>query len=349
MFIRLHFLFFVFLLPLGCEKQPAKVNKQSPQKVRIAKVIEINLGGKLEFPGVIRAKNQSRLSFATGGRLISQDLGLGDHVKKGDLIARLDANGFSIGVQAAGAAYRARKEQRDQLARDLQRSKKLLKQGALTRVNFEKIESALNQAESGLQASKQALRESKRKRGETRLLAPFDGVVTSLYAEAGEVISPGHPVLRLVGEDIKEVRIEVSQSMASQISIEDKVSMYTNEGVQVDAKVNAVLASVTNERGLHPIVLDLPKNSKIAEGSDVTIRIHTSPQKQTLAPLGAVVDPSGQSPFVWKVSEGKVRKVPVKLGELFEGKVSLRGIEVGADIVVAGQGRLLENDEVSQE
>lgn len=295
-------------------------------------------------PGIVSALNDARLSFVSGGRLISRRVRVGDKVNAGDTLAKLDSTGFAIGIRAANASYQAQKEQRDQLKRDANRARQLRKEGALTSANLEKIESGLHQAESGLKAAKHALRESKRQRGESVLRAPFSGVITATYAKPGEIMGPGQAIVHLVGQDGYEIILNLPKESAKSISIESKVKI-ENQSSQAEGKIRKIVLNASGDRGLHAVVIDVEKEG-FSNNENVNVHIELLSEDKILVPLESIIDPAGQEPFIWVVHDKRTTKRPVKLGRLYKNRVAVEGLKANEKIVVSGQHRLLEGDQV---
>lgn len=179
----------------GCSKPEAPA--QPLRTVRVMKIDGAAVSGSLTFPGEVRARYESRLGFRLGGKLVERRVDVGAVVKRGQALARLDAQDTALNAAQAEAA-RALAEAEAKRYREL-REKNFVSQAVL-----DAKETALKTAaaQAGL-ARNQA--------GYTTLVADRDGVVTAVEAEAGQVVAAGQTVLRVAEGSEKEVVIAVPE------------------------------------------------------------------------------------------------------------------------------------------
>lgn len=200
------------LLIAGCDKPPV-----AEQPVRMVRVVQVNgaaVSGGLTFPGEVRARHESRLGFRIGGKIVERRVDVGAAVKRGQVLARLDAQDVSL--QAAQAeAGRALAEAEAKRYRDL-RAKNFVSQAVL-----DAKETALKTAEaqSGVARNQAAY---------ATLVADRDGVVTALEAEAGQVVSAGQTVVRVAGDSEKEIVIAVPESDVEKVRTADGFAVSLN-------------------------------------------------------------------------------------------------------------------------
>ena len=189
------------LLAAGCS-QP----EPPAQPLRTVRVMQIDgaaVSGSLTFPGEVRARHESRLGFRLGGKIVERRVDVGAAVKRGQVLARLDAQ--DVALQAAQAeANRALAEAEAKRYRDL-RAKKFVSQAVL-----DAKETALKTAEAqaGVARNQSAY---------ATLVADRDGVVTAVEAEAGQVVSAGQTVVRVAGDSEKEIVIAVPESEVEKV------------------------------------------------------------------------------------------------------------------------------------
>ncbi|MCC6657559.1 MAG: efflux RND transporter periplasmic adaptor subunit [Rhodocyclaceae bacterium] len=180
----------------GCSKPEAPA--QPLRTVRVMQVDGAAVSGSLTFPGEVRARYESRLAFRLGGKIVERRVDVGAAVKRGQVLARLDAQDASLNAAQAEAA-RALAEAEAKRYRDL-RAKNFVSQAVL-----DAKETALKTAaaQAGLARNQSAY---------TTLVADRDGVVTAVEAEAGQVVAAGQTVLRVAEGNEKEVVIAVPES-----------------------------------------------------------------------------------------------------------------------------------------
>lgn len=200
------------LLAAGCTKKEAP--EQPLRTVRVMKVDGAAVSGSLTFPGEVRARYESRLGFRLGGKIIERRVDVGAVVKRGQALARLDAQDASLNAAQAEAA-RALAEAEAKRYRDL-RAKNFVSQAVL-----DAKETALKTAaaQAGMARNQAAY---------TTLVADRDGVVTAVEAEAGQVVSAGQTVLRVAEGSEKEIVIAVPEGDVEKVRTAEGFAVVLN-------------------------------------------------------------------------------------------------------------------------
>ena len=306
--------------------------------------------------GVLASADEASVSFLEGGRLAERAVDVGQSVEAGDVLARLDDPGTRNGVRAAQASLTELRERTAQLERDRARSAALRREGVATPEELERATSGLDRTRALVAAATAQLDEARRRHGETTLRAPFDGVVTDVFAEAGELLGPGQPVARLVGAGGLEVVVRVDGTLARELSPDQEVTVRTVGGDGSDplgshamqGRVISVAGAAAALGGAHPVRIGLPDpDPNAAPGHGVVVSFAGRPRSTITVPLGAVMDPSGTHPFVWRVEGGVAMRAPVRVGPFVEGRVVvLDGLASGDTLVAAGHTQLLPGDAI---
>lgn len=305
------------------------------------------------FSGVIRAGEQSRLSFQVGGRIQRVLVNVGDRVKKGQVIAELDPADLEIQLQEALATV-ADAQARARSAKSTYGRVKTLYEGRnASQEDLENARAQQKSAQASLAASGQRVRGLRRQVSYTKLKAPGGGTISELSAEANEVASAGRVVAVLQLGKALEAAVDVPEAYINRIQTGDAVV------VRVDATPGTECPAEVYEVGspgaggtLFPVTARLlpGHSSEIRAGMAASVRVKLEPQagpSRRLIPLSAVSqDRDGR--FVYRVSMaegelGTVHRVPVEVGEIEGNKIEiLSGIEDGQRVVTMGVRRIRE-------
>lgn len=205
------------------------------------------------------------------GRLVDLYVQEGVRVHKGDVLAQVDAREVSAMNAAAKAKISAAKAARlqaeanlDQARRDLARYEELYRAGAISRSMYENLQSKCDilaavceQAEANVEASTEAFNQSAVNVGETVITAPFDGIVTTKYVDAGAMVSTGMPIVGLQDPSKNWVNFKVKETDLDKYKLNSEVTLYgRNKDLQVKGtivdisqKPNFATYRATSERG----------------------------------------------------------------------------------------------------
>ncbi|MCU0671494.1 MAG: efflux RND transporter periplasmic adaptor subunit [Myxococcota bacterium] len=287
-------------------------------RVELAEVRRVSSADTIELHGTTRSSERATLAFAVGGRLRERVVDVGDRVRAGQVLAQLDASGYANGVAAAEATVRELEARREQLVRDEARVTTLREGGVVGDAQLEEVRTGVVRIDESLGAATVAAREARRQRGESVLRAPFDGVVRAVFADEGTVVGPGTPLLLLAGDGATEIALDLPERAArwARVGSAVEVRLPTSDERHVGTLVAAADAAGPN--GLFPARVTLPDAVELASGRGVIVRLTSSdPVDELRVPVRAIVDPSGDRPFVWQVdADGVVTRVDVRLGAL---------------------------------
>ena len=186
------------------------------------------------------------------GRLVDLYVQEGVRVHKGDMLAQIDAREVSAMNAAAKAKISAAKAARlqaeanlDQARRDLARYEELYRAGAISRSMYENLQSKCDilaavceQAEANVEASTEAFNQSAVNVGETVITAPFDGIVTTKYVDAGAMVSTGMPIVGLQDPSKNWVNFKVKETDLDKYKLNSEVTLYgRNKDLQVKGTI----------------------------------------------------------------------------------------------------------------
>jgi multidrug efflux system membrane fusion protein len=197
----------------GCEKP--KVPEAPVRSVRT--LVIADTGGMIdrEFSGEIRARVESRLSFRVPGKITQRQAELGQPVRRGQVLAQVDAADLRLGQDAARAGLMAAQAQAAQASADVKRFQDLRAQGFISAAELDRHQTALKSAEAALaQARAQSLVQGNQT-GYAQLIADAAGVITSVDAEPGQVVSAGMPVVTLAHDGPRDVVFAVPEDMGA--------------------------------------------------------------------------------------------------------------------------------------
>ncbi|WP_119287776.1 efflux RND transporter periplasmic adaptor subunit [Azohydromonas sediminis] len=331
----------------------------SPEPVRAVRTVTVGLSGAQptqQFAAEVRARTESRLAFEVGGRLVERRVNLGEPVRAGQVLARLDADNLRLGSDAAQAALQAAQVQFAQAEADVQRFGALREQGFISDAQFSRYDTALKAAQAQLaQARAQAGVQANLARY-AELRADAAGVVTAVEAEPGAVLAAGSPVLRVAHDGPRDVVFSVPEDQLDRLRAIAAtpgaltVRLWGSDASPFPARVREVAAAadpLTRTFLVKADVGDAPV--RLGQTATVTAAL---PRREGVVrlPLTALFERQGQT-TVWVVDAATSTVQPRPVGVAgTEGNVALvaSGLADGDVVVTAGVHVLTAGQKVTQ-
>lgn len=352
----------------------------APIKVTVTSVQEGKLNPAIFGIGTVEARRSWMVGPTVAGRVLSVRVDVGDVVKAGQLLAEMDpvdldqrlaaldaALARASSTQAAAQAQVADATARRELAAlNAKRNQDLAAQnfispGALESRLQEKAsaDAALQAAQANLSGTAQDITRQKaeraalqQQRGNVRLLAPADGVVTSRDAEAGSTVVAGQPVLRLIDPASLWVRMRVDQGRSNGLApgLKARIVLRSQPRTPLQGQVARVelLADAVTEERIAQIAFTAAHAvaASVGELAEVELQLPET-ASSLLLPNSSIQRLQGQT-GVWRLLEGKPAFTPVRLGtSSLDGRVQvLEGLKAGDAVVVYSQKALTEGARV---
>lgn len=316
--------------------------------------------------GTLEARYTYKIGPTFTGRLKQLDVHVGERVKAGQVLGQMDPVDLDERARALDAALQgARAQLREAEARhafartQAQRYEKLLALQSVSEEVGAGKRHELQVAEAGLGAARQQLARARAdrqaldaQRGNLRLLAPVDGLVAARRVDPGTTVVAGQPVVELV--DLKSLWINTRFDQVSahglQAELPARIVLRSQAGKEQPGRVLLVepLADAVTEETLAKVVFDdLPVPAPpLGELAEVTVALPELPARPVIS--NASVQRLGGVLSVWKVQDGELQRVPVKLGPSdLEGNVQvLEGLERGDQVVTYSERALSERSRI---
>lgn len=296
--------------------------------------------------GVLRPRRDIALGFKAGGRIALLTVQVGDHVRKGQVLARLVRDDLDAAIRQARADLAASAAEAEQARDSANRAHGLDAIGALSGADVKARGLAAAAAGAKRDAARSALDRSRTLLADAVLVAPEDGVVTDRLAEPGMVVDAGGVVVRLAAGDA-EVEIRLPETMRLAVGATADVTFPSQPDVVVRARLRRLDPAADNVSRLRIARLaisarpgDMPFNSS-ASVSIATGR--TGPHIRI--PVTAVSGRAGRSQ-VWLVTGRTVHRRSITILELRGDEALVAGIEEGQRIVADGGDTLAEGQTI---
>lgn len=200
----------------GCGEAP-EAKAPEPRPVRTVTASSRTASDAVTLTGQVEAQNEAAYGFRISGRIIERLVNVGDRVKPGQVLARLDPQDEQNAVRSAQAALSAANANLSQTRNQYERQRQLLARGFTPRAQYEQAEQAFLNARSQVEDAEARLRMAEDRLGFTELKADSAGVVTQRRAEPGEVVQTGQPVVEVARQDGRDAVFEVPAALLSSL------------------------------------------------------------------------------------------------------------------------------------
>jgi membrane fusion protein, multidrug efflux system len=303
----------------------------APPEVRPVRVLAIEEragGDTVSLTGTVQAQMEVNLAFRIDGRMTERLVNVGDRVRPGQLVARLDPENEENALRAARADLAAATGQLVEARNNYERQNTLLRDGWTTRTRYDEARQTLETADSRADAAQAQLNIAESRMSYTELLADSAGTVTAVGAKPGEVVQAGRMIVQVARDDGRDAVFDVPAQIkdTAPADPEIEVVLTMNPAVSAAGRVREVAPRADAATGTFEIRLGLADPpAAMRLGSTVTGRMQVGGAAGIEIPASALTRADGQ-PAVWVVDPATAT-------------VALRNIEVArhhpASVVVA--------------
>lgn len=298
-------------------------------------------GDALSLTGHVEAENEASYGFRVGGRVVERLVNVGDQVKPGQVMARLDPQNEQNAVRSAQAALSAANANLTQTRNQYDRQRQLLARGFTPRAQYEQAEQAFLNARSQVEDAEAQLNIAQDRLGYTELKADTAGVVTQRRAEPGEVVQAGQAVIQVARQDGRDAVFEVPAQVLGSTSgdPEVQVSLTSDPAVTAMGRVREIAPQadpVTRTFRVRVGLIEPPPAMRL--GTTVTGRVVVDTGPVIEVPASALTR-LNDKPAVWVV-DPKTHTVALRNVEVLRftpAAVSVaEGLKSGEIVVTAG-------------
>ncbi len=327
----------------GAGKAALSVQLVTPQKSTWAR--------RVPAVGTVAAWAEQQVSAETGGLiLVEVRAQVGDVVRRGQLLARLQDLGVQADLAQARAAL-AEAEAAHELAQaDAQRARQIEAEGGegLSKQALQQYQAQARSAAARLLSAQARVKSEELRLSQTRIVASDDGVISAKAAVEGAVAQPGQELFRLIRQQRLEWRAELPAETLAQLRPGARALVQLpGRAEPVEARLRTVAPTVDPQSRMGLAYADLPPGTGLRAGSFLQGSFEQGSAEALHVPQSAVQLREGFA-YVFKLgADGRVQQAKVSLGRRQGDRVEvLQGLELGARIVAAGVGFLVDGDRV---
>jgi RND family efflux transporter MFP subunit len=296
-------------------------------------------GSERGFTGIIGARVQSNLGFRVAGKIVERLVNVGQQVKVGQPLMRIDETDLRLALTAKRNAVAAARASVVQTGADERRYAELVSKGWATRQRYEQAKAASDTAEAQLAAAEAEARVAENEATYSVLVADADGTVVETLGEPGQVVSAGQTVVRLAQAGPREAVVALPETIRPAIGSVAEASVYGSDGQRYRAHLRQLSDAADAQTRTYEARYVLDGVAAAAPlGATVTIWLASQPSRpEVQVPLGAILDDGGKTGvWVFDSLTSTVHFRSVKLVRVTSETAAISGL--GSDDLVVSLG-----------
>lgn len=347
--LKISALSMIAILLAGCDKPP-----KAPPPPRPALVIVVGdtaLEQGMVLVGEVKSRFESNQGFRISGKIIERKVEVGTAVKKGQVLALLDAADSNLTAAAAYADVRAAEAGYALAKAEVDRQRMLFNKKFISASALDFREAELKTSAARLQQVKAQAAVSSNQSRYTSLMADRDGVVTQIRAEPGQVVAAGEMVAQVVDTQQIEVLVAVPESKVASIKVGDvaALKLWADTGKTYSGKVREIAPAASSAtRAFDVRVAILDADDKLKLGMTAGVRFANGESNaELIVPSSALTQINGKT-SVWVIDKaGIANPRDVTAGQFTENGVLVsNGLQAGEMVAIAGVHTLIKGQKV---
>lgn len=309
--------------------------------------------GIARVSGAIRSNSEATLSAKFTGQIVKLDVRVGDRVKRGQPLVYLDSTNARISLETAKAAERVAVANLESSRTELDRMKALRQSDAVPGAQFDKATAAFSLASAQVDQSRAAMASAQQQIVDATLTAPFDGLVTGKFKNAGDTVAmmPPTAILTITDPDSLEVRFAVPEPLVMFAQKGSSIhGIASPSGLPFEANVRVVGSIVDTNTRTVEVIGDVtkPKDGSLRPGALVNVDLANA--ESLVGPFipATAVRTEGTARYVLMVNGEKLEQRDVMAVAINAGTVQIKsGLKAGDKVVVEAATELRAGDLVA--
>lgn len=342
------------------------VDKALP--VTVVAVVHHEFRDEINAVGTLKAREIVLLSPKVAGTVTGVLVDIGDRVKAGEVVTRLDRINFDLAVKQAQAALAdaeaaipQAKAQFEQTEKEYRRATELLREKVIPQSRFDAAEAAFKTAREEVSSAKAQRDQAKatleiavEHLKDTEIRSPITGTVVERNVEIGQAVAPGPPLLRIVDQESLKCDISLPETDMSRVDvgISAVITADVFPGHEFMGKVAVVNPMVDQQTRTFRVRIKVPNPSeKLVDGTFARVNLFAGERRSLAIPRDALQRLPGSGTFyVFVVIDDIAEKRTVRTGQIGERLAEIiEGLSEGEKVVVTGAGRLRSGTKVGVE
>jgi len=326
----------------------------APREAVVLQAQQRNGAQTLRLPAEVQSRFVTAMSFRVAGKLSERRVHLGDKVKKGQLLARLDPVDAEYNAASARADLDSARQHLDAAGKQLKRDTDQARENLISAQQLEQSQDAHAAAQAQFKAAQARAGVAGNQRNYTDLVADRDGVISAEQANTGDVLSAGQPVYSLAWTGAVDVITDAAEGQVARIKpgAPATVTLAALPGRSFSGRVREVSPAADPQSRTYRVKVTLEQpDAAVLLGMTGEVAIGSHDQS-TAAPItvlpATALFHQGDKPALWIVrSDGRLELRPVTIAAYGDRSISLtQGVAAGEQVVVQGVHTLTVGEKV---
>lgn len=307
-------------------------------------------GASHGFTGTLQPRYQAAVGFRVAGKLSERLVEVGQRVRKGQTLFRLDPEDLDLQWRVAESDQISAQSLLKQASAEERRLAQLRSTGSVSQSEYDLGLATRDVAKARVDASDRRLALATNQRTYCDLVADEDGLITSIQAETGQVVNVGQPVLQMMKTDELEAIVSLPENIVAAVKgLQPRATFWSHPGLVLRAELRELSPMADPMSRTYDARFRLLESAPdLAIGMTVSIRLYQPEGSGIVVPLTSIASRDSQ-PIVWRIQSdtGRVEAVAIELVQYRNDSVVVHGsLQSGDRIVSAGVQRIDEKSTV---
>lgn len=322
---------------------------KEPPLVKTITIGKTDISQNSSYPGEVRGRYESSLSFQVTGKINARYVNIGDKVSAGQLLMTIDPKDIAQSVENSSAQYSAAVSNQKLAAENARRYQSLYASGAVSKAMLDQYLTQLDAADASLRQAQAQLSTAQNQLDYTNLRSDVDGVVADIKGEAGQIAAAGTPLITVIQNGEREVQIFIPENKLTDIHIGQKaeITFWALKNLQVSGtirEISPIADPVTKTYQTRVSIDQMPPEAKL--GMTAKVYLAGSSENEISIPLSGIYQ-TGTQPKVWLVENNQAHLQNIKIKNYADNKAIVEsGLNPGDTIIVSGINKLVDNQTV---
>ena len=342
----------VVLLPLaltGCSDSTPQAARSSRSDLELATAVLSTVPRYYTVPGSVISDERVQLSSRISGFIRKLAAREGDRVREGQVLVEIDPSDVEGAVRRATAARASAQADLADARVDVDKFTALTKTGAVPMDTLRKAEVRRQVAQAHLAEAQAALEIANAQRAYTSITSPVDGVVVGRLREAGDLATPGVPILEIEARNTLVFQTYVAESRVTQLDPAQPVRVSLDAAPDVhEGRLLRVVPSADPATRRYEVKVSLPAAAGLLPGMFGRAQFRVGQDHPLTVPRAALAERSGLSGVFRVSADGQVEFRWLRTRRQIDGQVEVTaGLAAGDRVVLSPPADLRDGDRLA--